>query len=200
MFPVADHDIGSVVGHFGDARDGGRRPHLGIDIAAPRGTPVVAVHGGTVDRIDRVGAGGLAVWLKESGSSRRHYFAHLQSIAVQRGQRVTAGELIGTVGTTGNAAGTSPHLHYMVRSANDILDPISLFGGRTSVAKPGSSGRTMYTHLNGAALKRVPGGATIAVLPINQPVTVLEKGARYYRVQYNGKTGYLARWLLEKNS
>ncbi|MEO5509234.1 MAG: M23 family metallopeptidase, partial [Longimicrobiales bacterium] len=186
VFPVAAHDVGSVVGHFGDSRDGGRRSHLGIDIAAPRGTPVVAVSEGTIESVGYERLGGRIVWLRERGSARRHYFAHLQTISVARGQKVDAGDVIGTVGTTGNAAGTPPHLHYAVRLANDILDPMSLFkyvGAATKTNVKSVAGRTMHTHLRGGALKSSPGhdAMTVAVLPDNATVTVLGSASGYYR-------------------
>jgi peptidoglycan LD-endopeptidase LytH len=196
VFPVAGHERGDVVGRFGDPRDGGRRSHLGIDIAAPRGTAVVAVSDGTVERVEHTGMGGRVVWVQERGSARRHYFAHLETIAVSRGQRVRAGQTIGTVGTSGNAAGTAPHLHYAVRIGDAAIDPITLFraGGASNAT---AEGRVMRTRLTGAAIKSRPSGGTIAVLNANQPVTVLGDAGRFYRVRYKGKEGYLARWLLE---
>jgi peptidoglycan LD-endopeptidase LytH len=198
VFPVEARDLDNVIGRFGDRRDGGRRTHLGIDIAAPRGTPVLAVANGVVDRVelhDRLG--GRVVWLREAGSSRRHYFAHLQTIVVTRGQKVRAGQMLGTVGTTGNAVGTPPHLHYAVKIADDVLDPVSLFRSRDGDRVAVSEGRVLRTHLAGGALKARPGGRTIAVLPARQTVTVLGEEGRFYRVRYKGREGYLARWLLE---
>jgi murein DD-endopeptidase MepM/ murein hydrolase activator NlpD len=200
VFPVAEREASSIVSRFGDPRDGGRRPHLGIDIAAPRGTPVLAVSDGRIERVDVTSLGGRTVWLKEEGSKRRHYFAHLESFAVTRGQKVRAGQKIGTVGTSGNAAGTPPHLHYSVREGNEVLDPATvLLVGNAAPSKTAKS-KSKRTRLNGAALKVAPGGATIAVLPANQSVTVLGEKGRYYRVRYQGKEGYLARWLLDARS
>ena len=200
VFPVAERAANSIVSRFGDPRDGGRRPHLGIDIAAPRGTPVLAVSDGRIERVDVTSLGGRVVWLKEEGSKRRHYFAHLESFAVSRGQKVRAGQKIGTVGTSGNAAGTPPHLHYSVRDGNDILDPASvLLVGNRAARKAGNSS-VKRTRMNGAALKAAPGGATIAVLPARESVTVLGEKGRYYRVRYRGQEGYLARWLLDARS
>ena len=197
VFPVADREPSSIVSRFGDPRDGGRRPHLGIDIAAPRGTPVLAVSDGKIERVDVTSLGGRTVWLKEEGSKRRHYFAHLESFAVSRGQKVRAGQKIGTVGTSGNAAGTPPHLHYAVREGDDILDPASvLLVGNRAVSKAAKSS-VKRTRMNGGALKAAPGGMTIAILPTNASVTVLGEKGRYYRVRYRGQEGYLARWLLD---
>jgi murein DD-endopeptidase MepM/ murein hydrolase activator NlpD len=197
VFPVEAHQLNSVISRFGDSRDGGRRSHLGIDIAAPRGTPVLAVSDGRVERVSVEKLGGRVVWVRENGSSLRHYFAHLETIEVARGDRVKAGQEIGTVGTTGNAAGSQPHLHYAVRDGDDVLDPASLFRNGATTDSKKSDARVMRTRLAGAALKKAPGGATIAVLPANQPVTVQSESGRFYCVRYAGKTGYIARWLLK---
>jgi len=197
VFPVAREGLNSVISQFGDARDHGQRPHLGIDIAAPRGTPVLAVRAGKVERVEHTGAGGRVVWLSENGTNRHHYFAHLERIAVTPGQRVQAGQVIGTVGTSGNASATRPHLHYAVRVGNEMLDPTTLFRHRTAAVDPVDGVRAMRTRLGGGALKATPGGVTIAVIPANQPVIVQAESGRYYRVRYHGKEGYLARWLLK---
>ena len=86
--------------------------HEGIDLFAPRGTPLVATERGIVTRIGVGRLGGLKLWLVgESGSE--WYYAHLDSFApgLTDGQLVEAGDLLGHVGNTGNAVGTPPHLH-----------------------------------------------------------------------------------------
>lgn len=197
VFPVAKHEVDDVISKFGDARDGGRRSHLGIDIAAPRGTAVLAVSAGRVERVDHTGAGGRVVWVKDAATRRRHYFAHLDSITVTRGQKVRAGQMVGTVGTTGNAVGTSPHLHYAVRDGDDVLDPMSLFDAKADADDNVGSRRTMRARLSGAALKTRPGGVTIAVLKKGETVQVKGETGRYYRVRYRGRDGYLPDWLLQ---
>lgn len=95
-------------------RSGGRR-HEGTDVFAARGTPIVAVADGTVDTVvafDRPGSlGGRTVTVADGTS--RQYYAHLEGIApgLRRGDLVRAGDLLGWVGTSGNARGTPPHLH-----------------------------------------------------------------------------------------
>ena len=91
---------------WGDARSGGRR-HQGVDMFADYGTPVAAVVGGTVED-NTGGAGGIAVYLY-GDDGHTYYYAHLDTIEAEG--RVSSGQLIATVGDTGNASGT-PHLHF----------------------------------------------------------------------------------------
>jgi hypothetical protein len=110
-FPLRDRSIGSVSSGFGDPRDGGSRDHHGIDIFAPRGTPVLAVADGVV-RVDETPVGGRVIWLRDERARRNLYYAHLHDWAVEPGTAVRAGDVIGYVGNTGNARSTPPHLHF----------------------------------------------------------------------------------------
>lgn len=104
------------------ARSGGRK-HEGIDIFAPRGTPVHSATEGIVMRVGTNRLGGQVVWVLGPGG-QRHYYAHLDRFAdVSRGTRVRAGTVLGYVGTTGNAAGTPPHLHYGIYEASGAINP-----------------------------------------------------------------------------
>ncbi len=95
---------------YGQPRSGGRR-HQGIDILAPRGTPVVAPVSGTATERNN-DLGGITFWL-DGGDGNSYYGAHLDSWAGNSGH-VAAGTRLGTVGTTGNAAGGPPHLHFEI--------------------------------------------------------------------------------------
>jgi len=90
--------------------------HKGIDIFAPQGTPVRATTGGIVLYSGNYGLGGNVVYML-GANWRFHYYAHLNSTMVSTLTPVVAGELIGTVGTSGNAKGKPPHLHYTIKSA-----------------------------------------------------------------------------------
>jgi len=97
---------------WGAPRSGGR-VHQGVDMIAARGTPLVAIESGYIKRMGNGGLGGITIWLTgESGD--QYYYAHLDSWAegISVGQAVTVGELIGSVGNTGNAQYTVPHLHF----------------------------------------------------------------------------------------
>ena len=111
-FPVAgasNRDIGSF---FGDPRDGGRRKHHGVDIFARRHTPIIAPTDGYVRFSGERGLGGRVVWMRDTKRDQTLYFAHLQDIYVERGDRLLKGDTLGTVGNTGNARTTPPHLHF----------------------------------------------------------------------------------------
>jgi peptidoglycan LD-endopeptidase LytH len=109
---------------FGDPRDGGRRRHEGVDIFAKRGTPVLSASSGVVTRVGEGGLGGRVVWVWDPARSLLLYYAHLQEQLVSTGTRVRAGEPIGTVGNTGNARTTPPHLHFGIyRRGAGAIDP-----------------------------------------------------------------------------
>lgn len=96
---------------WGAARSGGRS-HEGIDIFAPRGTNVLSATRGVVVRRGNNSLGGRIVTVMGPGSEF-HYYAHMDDWgAVEVGDRVAIGTVLGIVGDTGNAKGTPPHLHY----------------------------------------------------------------------------------------
>ena len=102
---------------------GGYRPHLGVDYAAPRGTPVVSVASGTVVSAGRSGGSGLMVRLRHTNGYETYYL-HLSATAqgVRRGAHVAQGQLIGRVGATGLATG--PHLDYRLRQNGVFVNPL----------------------------------------------------------------------------
>jgi murein DD-endopeptidase MepM/ murein hydrolase activator NlpD len=106
---------------FGEPRGG--RPHLGIDMLAPRGTPVVATVNGVLRRHDNA-RGGHAFYI-DGDDGREYYGAHLATF-VRGDGRVHIGDTIGTVGNTGNAAGGPTHLHFEVMVGEGNADPYGL--------------------------------------------------------------------------
>jgi murein DD-endopeptidase MepM/ murein hydrolase activator NlpD len=112
----------SGFGYRRDPINGGRRLHAGTDFAGARGTDIVAGGSGTVIFAGRRGGYGLMVEIQHSHGYTTRY-AHLSSIRVNTGQRVTRGQWIGDLGSTGRSTG--PHLHYEVRLHGDPVDPMT---------------------------------------------------------------------------
>ena len=124
LFPVAGHSSSAIKSFWGAPRDAGRRRHEGIDIFAPRGTPVIAATGGRIRYTGERGLGGKQVWLRTDflgGNSL--YYAHLDSIADVSG-RVEEGDTLGFIGNTGNAITTPPHLHFGIYTRSGAVNPL----------------------------------------------------------------------------
>lgn len=124
-FPVQGRDSRQISSYFGESRDGGKRPHEGIDIFAPRGTPALASIAGTIADVGENRLGGNVVWLADAAHNQRLYYAHLDRSNVTNGQRVAVGDTVGFIGNTGNARTTGPHLHFGVYAAGEgALNPL----------------------------------------------------------------------------
>jgi murein DD-endopeptidase MepM/ murein hydrolase activator NlpD len=100
---------------FNDARALGRR-HDAIDIMAPRGTEVLAVDDGAIAKLFTSKAGGLTIYQFDPTQTFSYYYAHLDRYAVglAEHQPVRRGQLLGYVGSTGNASENAPHLHFAI--------------------------------------------------------------------------------------
>lgn len=96
------------------------RAHGGVDIAAPKGTPVVASLGGRVSKAGNAGELGLHVVVEHAKGLQTTY-GHMSEIGVKEGQFVNPRQIIGKVGSTGLSTG--PHLHFAVRRDGKTLDP-----------------------------------------------------------------------------
>jgi len=111
MNPVVGATKRSIISIYGDPRDNGRK-HEGIDIVAPKGTIVVAPSEGEITDVGYNILGGKVIWMKDAMSKRTYYFAHLDSQIARKGMIVKQGDMLGTVGNTGNAHRTRSHLHF----------------------------------------------------------------------------------------
>ena len=110
--PVGDPVF--FVDTWGAGRSGGRS-HKGVDMMAPHGTPIYAMHAGRVTRMKSGGLGGIVLYMYgEDG--KQYYYAHLQGYAagIGVGSHVDAGDLIAYNGSTGNASASAPHVHFEV--------------------------------------------------------------------------------------
>ena len=94
----------------------GNVPHEALDITAPKGTPVVAVDDGTIAKLFRSKPGGLTIYHFDPSRRLAYYYAHLDRYApgVEEGDAVKRGQVLGYVGSTGNARSDAPHLHFTV--------------------------------------------------------------------------------------
>lgn len=114
LFPLRGYDRAELRDNFDESR--GKRRHQALDIMAPRGTEVVAVDDGRIAKIFRSPAGGLSVYQFDAEERYTYYYAHLDGYApgLVEGMRVKRGDLLGFVGSTGNAPRHAPHLHFAV--------------------------------------------------------------------------------------
>ena len=112
--PIDGIDIERLKGMFAEARDG--RAHEAVDILAPRNTPIHAVEDGAIAKLFSSNAGGRTIYQFDPAQRFCYYYAHLERYAdgLRDGQHVSRGEVIGYVGTSGNAPANTPHLHFAV--------------------------------------------------------------------------------------
>jgi murein DD-endopeptidase MepM/ murein hydrolase activator NlpD len=161
-FPVEGRDSRAVRSFWGADRDAGARAHEGIDVFAPRGTPVLA----GADGIAWAGEnrlGGTVVFLRDAERGHSLYYAHLDRHAVTTGQRVRTGDTLGFVGNTGNARTTAPHLHFGVyRRGQGAIDPFPFVDTRT--ARAGTVPAALAT-LAGRPARSTSASATVRAGP-----------------------------------
>jgi murein DD-endopeptidase MepM/ murein hydrolase activator NlpD len=111
--PVANMKATDIRDTFNQSRNG-KRKHEATDILAPRGTAVLAVDDGTIVKLFLSQAGGRTIYQFDPSDRYCYYYAHLDGYAehLKEGMRIRRGQVIGYVGTTGNAPPDSPHLHF----------------------------------------------------------------------------------------
>lgn len=114
LIPVRGVDASQLRDNFSEMR--GNRVHEAIDIPAPRGTPVVAVDDGVIEKLFTSAQGGLTVYEFDRDRAFCYYYAHLDRYAdgLKEGMAVKKGDVIGYVGTSGNAPPGTPHLHFTI--------------------------------------------------------------------------------------
>ncbi len=203
LFPVLGAANRNIQSFWGDARAGGTRLHQGVDIFAPRATPVVAVKTGRVSFTGERGLGGKQVWFRDGLFNHSFYYAHLDSVKVSFAQKVEAGDTLGFVGNTGNARTTLPHLHFGIYGSNGAIDPLPFIqkGQRTERALKTP---LPYGHI-GAELANVRKGPTVETeiirsLKKERPVFILGKTANWYHVLFDDNIqGYVYHTLINES-
>lgn len=114
IIPVDGVDPSRVRDSYTAARGG--RTHDAVDIMAPRGTPVIAADAGTIFRLRQNEAGGITIYQLDPDERFIYYYAHLDRYekGLVEGMSIKQGDVLGFVGTTGNAPKDTPHLHFQV--------------------------------------------------------------------------------------
>jgi murein DD-endopeptidase MepM/ murein hydrolase activator NlpD len=140
MIPVAGVAASQLQDTFGDNRgNDGQRAHEALDIMAPRGTPVLAAGDGKVEKLFTSIPGGLTIYQFDPTRTWAYYYAHLDRYApgLAEGRQLKRGDVIGYVGSTGNASEDAPHLHFAIFVLGPekrwwqgtAIDPYPLLGG-----------------------------------------------------------------------
>jgi murein DD-endopeptidase MepM/ murein hydrolase activator NlpD len=114
LIPVEGISRWKLRDNFDEGRTGHR--HEALDIMAPRGTPVLAVDDGRVAKLFKSVAGGLTIYQFDPAEKWAYYYAHLDRYAtgLRDGMKVERGQVLGYVGSTGNAPPNAPHLHFTI--------------------------------------------------------------------------------------
>ena len=138
MVPVDGVSPDRLTDTYHEARSGGRI-HMATDIMAMRGTPVVAAAPGRIIKLANSGAGGITIYIADVSGRYTQYYAHLMGYApgVKEGLEVQEGDLIGYVGTTGNASPDAPHLHFQVMRSDANYWNGTPIDVRSFITKPG---------------------------------------------------------------
>jgi murein DD-endopeptidase MepM/ murein hydrolase activator NlpD len=204
-FPVAGKNSHAIQSYFGAPRDGGRRLHKGVDIFARKGTPVIAISPGYVARVDETPIGGKVIWVRDAIRNQAYYYAHLDKHLVNARTRVEIGDTLGTVGTTGNAITTPPHLHFGIYATRRALDPLP-FIHEISMNIPQVAADTSrlgdWIRVNSpvARLYSAPYSESdlLDELPRHTALRVIGGSQNWYFVQLpDGKDGFIAANLTE---
>ncbi len=205
-FPVSGKTSSAILSVFGVPRDAGRRVHNGVDIFARRYTPVLAPSDAEVRRVGKNDLGGNVIWLYDSKRAISLYFAHLQTQDVVPSTRVKAGQRIGTMGNTGNARTTPPHLHFGIYArGSGPVDPAPYI---TKIEKTPISvsadlemlGRWARSKESDVSLRVSASGRSDRIMSLNQysPMKIQAAVSRWYRVLLpDGTSGFVYEDSLE---
>lgn len=199
-FPVHGADPDDIRSRFGAERDAGRRSHEGVDIFAPRGTPVLAAAGGLATWVGDNELGGKVVMVRDRDRNEGHYYAHLDSQLVSEGTIVERGDTLGLVGNTGNARTTPPHLHFGIYARGEgAVDPAPYLVDPDTTPGPVAVdsaliGGWLRTGTRGAPLLPSPGAQDGPAVPAGTVLRAVAGNGVWYRVELpDGAAGYVHR-------
>ena len=151
MVPVEGVEPSALLDTFGEDRGDGSRMHGALDIPSPRGTPVLAADDGRVEKLHLSDAGGITLYQFDPSGRFVYYYAHLDAYreGLAEGDVVHRGDLLGYVGTTGNAPPGVPHLHFAIGRMDaerrwwkfEAIDPIPVLAlpGRLTTGRAPTS-------------------------------------------------------------
>ena len=198
-FPVKGQNTRSIGGGFGALRSGGRL-HRGVDIFARRHTEVLAPAKAQVRFVGDNDLGGNVIWLYDAERLMHYYFAHLQIQKVAAGAWVEAGQAIGTVGNSGNAKTTPPHLHFGIYADDEGgIDPHDFIAPTRMVAPSVTAGldglaRWVRPKASAGSLRISVETGSWRLLPLDphSPMQILAASGAMYRVLLpDGLSGYV---------
>jgi murein DD-endopeptidase MepM/ murein hydrolase activator NlpD len=193
-YPIKTTSRNNTQSFFGDGRDANTRKHEGIDMFAPRLTPVIAAAEGTVTRVNENNLGGRVVWMRPNGKDYTLYYAHLDKQIAIEGQHVMPGDTLGLMGNTGNAKTTAPHLHFGIYTSGGAVDP---FPYVNPVVKPLPEISASTSHLNATMrtnkstdifARAEEGAAKVKTLVPNSIVKVHAANRNWYRIELPDET------------
>ena len=206
-YPIKANGNNHIQSFWGDGRDAGSRSHEGIDLFAPRLTPVIAAADGVVTRVNESNLGGKVVWLRPEGKDYRLYYAHLDSQLVTDGEQVKTGDILGLMGNTGNARTTAPHLHFGIYTFGGAVDPLPFVSREIRkpakiTAQTGNLNATVRTNRRDAPLYDSPGTKTILQrLPLQTTLLVEAASSDLYKATLpDGRRGYIPSTMVSKLS
>ncbi|WP_394674588.1 peptidoglycan DD-metalloendopeptidase family protein [uncultured Chryseobacterium sp.] len=200
-FPVTGKGNRNVQSFWGASRDGGGRSHEGVDIFAPKKTPVVAVTDGLITRTGNQGLGGKHVWQRDGMLGNSYYYAHLDSILTESGRTVKTGDTLGWVGNTGNAAGGPTHLHFGIYTMGGAVDPYPYIRTRPvpQLNLKATVPASKYSKA-GTNLRSGPGTQYEVLNVLNEKTSVrilAVTGSWYHIKTQDGREGFVLRDRLE---
>lgn len=197
-FPVASVGNSAAQSFWGASRDAGRRTHEGVDIFAPRGTPVIAASSGRVSSTANKGLGGKQVWVRDGKRRNSQYYAHLDSIVAIAGSTVSPGDTLGFVGNSGNARTTPPHLHFGIyQGRRGAVNPLSFIFQTIAPQTASFPAEKFADNLgltsNGANLRSGPSTRTdiLQTLKPQDTLRLLGKTTNWYHIRTGDRNSFI---------